>query len=258
MRGHTDLRAALAAAVVCAAAALILPWAPLRLLFAAPLALFLPGYAVTAACFARHGLEPLRFALLSVGLSLAVLALGALPLNYLPGGIAAGWWAAYLVLVVAAAGRGAALRRASDRRPPRARSIPAWNRSAAVPLGLAGLIAIAALILVFTPLPAHHVKGFTELWMVPSTRADVAVVGIASREQGEAEYLIELRVGSRDKPFDVHRVRLRPGQEWRRAIVAPAAFRGHRARVTATLFKTGRTAIYRYVAGFFGPIGGSP
>ena len=53
---------------------------------------------------------------LSVGLSLAMLALGSLVLNYVPGGIRACSWAVLLVLVVLAASREAALRR-RPRRP---------------------------------------------------------------------------------------------------------------------------------------------
>lgn len=258
MRGHRDLRAALAASLLCAAAALLLPWAPLRLLFAAPLLLFLPGYALSAACFAGRRLDPAQFALLAVGLSLSVLALGAVPLDFLPGGVRAGWWALYLVAIVAAAGQAAALRRPSDAQPPLAGSGASWDRATALPLGIAAVVAIGALVLVFTPLTARHAEGFTELWMLPAKRADVAVVGIASREKQTAEYMVELRVGARHRPFAVHRVRLRPGQEWQRAIAAPAPFEARRARVSATLFKSGQVEIYRYVAGFFGPVGDSP
>ena len=48
MRGHADLRAAVAAALLCAVPALLLPLAGMRVLFALPLTLFLPGYAIVA------------------------------------------------------------------------------------------------------------------------------------------------------------------------------------------------------------------
>ena len=54
MRGHRDLRGAATAALACALLALLLPFAPLSLLFAAPLAFFLPGYAITCAAFAKR------------------------------------------------------------------------------------------------------------------------------------------------------------------------------------------------------------
>ncbi len=114
MKGHKDLRLVCLLALASAALALLLPWGPLCLVVALPLVLFLPGYALVAAIFA-HGKIPLRHLLvLSIGLSLAVLALGALLLNYLPGGIRAGWWALLLVIVVFAAARGAAIRRPNN------------------------------------------------------------------------------------------------------------------------------------------------
>ncbi len=54
MRGHGDLEAAVVAAALCALLALVLPFEPLRMLLAAPLCLFLPGYAIAATIFAAR------------------------------------------------------------------------------------------------------------------------------------------------------------------------------------------------------------
>src|SRR4029077_18937869 len=106
MRGHGDLEAAYASAALCALLTLALPFEPLRMLLAAPLALFLPRYAIPAAIFARRRIERRQFLLFSLGLSLAVLALGALVLNYVPGGIRAWSWALLLFLAVRGCWRG--------------------------------------------------------------------------------------------------------------------------------------------------------
>ena len=127
MRGHGDLEAAVGGAALCALLALFLPFDALRLLVGAPLLFFLPGYAITAAVFARGRIERRHFLVFSVGLSLAVLALGALVLNYLPGGIRGGWWALLLFLVVLGACRGAALRRPRRAGAPIAWSLPRVN-----------------------------------------------------------------------------------------------------------------------------------
>ncbi|HEY4779357.1 MAG TPA: DUF1616 domain-containing protein, partial [Solirubrobacterales bacterium] len=118
MRGHGDLEAACTGATLCALLTLVLPFEPLRMLLAAPLTLFLPGYAISAAIFARRRIERRQFLLFSLGLSLAVLALGALVLNYVPGGIRAWSWALLLFLVVLGCCRGAALRRPKRARAP--------------------------------------------------------------------------------------------------------------------------------------------
>src|SRR4029077_1013593 len=106
MRGHGDLEAAYASADLCALLTLALPFEPLRMLLPAPLALCLRGSAITAAIFARRRTERRQFLLFSLGLSLAVLALGALVLNYVPGGIRAWSWALLLFLVLLGCCRG--------------------------------------------------------------------------------------------------------------------------------------------------------
>src|SRR6187397_103616 len=100
MRGHRDLRLVAAAAIVCAVVALITPLGPVRVVFAAPLALILPGYALTSALFGSNRPEPLQWLALTLGVSLACLALGSLLLNYVPGGIGGLAWAILLVLIV--------------------------------------------------------------------------------------------------------------------------------------------------------------
>ena len=87
MRGHRDLRLLAALSVPCAVLAIVVPVEAIALLFAVPLALFLPGCALTAVTFARHPIEWPQRLVFSVGFSLATLALGALLLNYMPGGI---------------------------------------------------------------------------------------------------------------------------------------------------------------------------
>ena len=166
MTRHRDLLALVAAAVVCAAAALVVPVGWLSLLLLAPLAFFGTGYAILAASFVAAPQPWPRAFWLSVGLSLAVLALLPLPLNYL-GGLTPGTWAAALVLVVLVACAVAAWRRPADWSNAGLASFhlpkPA-PLTAALGLGAVALVA-AAIVLAHVPLANGKAEGFTELWM---------------------------------------------------------------------------------------------
>jgi hypothetical protein len=214
MREHGDLRIVVWLAWICALLAFLLPLDVLSLLFAAPLALFLPGYGITAAIFARRRIEPRQFALFSLGLSLAVLALGALPLNYLPGGIRAGWWTLLLLLVVLGSCRAAALRRPRRHPAPLGRTAPLRvNRAQAALVGLGAVAMVAAIVLAFTPLGAKQAVGYTELWIQPRTVEGNpgARIGIGSGERGDSSYRLEVDFGG--NPAPPRQIELAPGEE---------------------------------------------
>ena len=112
MRGHRDLKWVSIGAVVAALVAVLVPWEIVRLLAALPLALFLPGYAITpppsaprarpaAADDADPAVQPLRCSASAASSSTSS-----------PAGSATVTWALLLVIVVIAAARAAALRRA--------------------------------------------------------------------------------------------------------------------------------------------------
>ena len=196
MRGNHDLELVAGASVLCALVALILPFEAVRVVFAAPLALLLPGYAITAATFARRAIAWQPFLLLSIALSLAALALGSLLLNYVPGGIGEISWALLLLLVILNGCRIAALRR------PRApQGAPSWprlrpSRAEGALLGGGALLAVAAVILAMTPLPASNALGYTELWIStarPDPDTAVARIGVRSEEKREISYFLRVR-----------------------------------------------------------------
>jgi Protein of unknown function (DUF1616) len=241
VRGQRDLRMVAWAAALCAVLALLTPWEAASLVFAVPLALVLPGYAIVAAAFAGRELDGPRRAVLSVALSLATLALGALVLNYVPGGIRGLSWAALLVAVVLAACRMAAVRRKGKvtaiRRPR--------LRLSRIELGLAlgGLTAVvAALVLASATLTASHAVGFTELWIlpVPGSGGSEARVGVRSEEQTTTGFDLGIAVG-RKGGIVRHSFSLAPGESRVFTVgppvapVGPAAPVGRAVPVVATL-----------------------
>jgi uncharacterized membrane protein len=75
-------------AAVCAVFIPVISDTPLRLLFGLPLVLFIPGYLVIAALFPGKGdIDTLERIALSLGLSIAIVPLIGLALNYTPWGI---------------------------------------------------------------------------------------------------------------------------------------------------------------------------
>lgn len=253
MRGNRDLRQATVAAWGCALLALAMPLDALSLIFAAPLAFLLPGYAIVSAVFVRARLLPPVTLTLSVGMSLSTLTLGALLLDYAPGGVRGLWWAVLLAAVTTAGCWAAALRRPAAERSPLL-SWPALGRSQAALLAAAAVVAAAALTLAFATLPADRAIGYTELWMQPyAAGGETGVrVGVGSNEQKRTAYLLRVRFG-RDGATTVRRFALRPGESRVLRATAPSARRAP-SRVTAALLRPGQSdRPYRRVTGWTPP-----
>jgi len=258
VRGHGDLRLVAWGSLLCAAVALVLPWPAASLVFAAPLALALPGYAIVAAAFAKRELDPPLMAVLSVALSLSTLALGALLLNYAPGGIRGFSWAVLLLLVSLGGCRAAARRRDGK---PAAIHLPRFRpQRLRLGLSLGGLAAaVVAVALASATLPAKHALGFTELWVlpVPDSGRSEAKVGVKSEEQEEIEFDLAIRIGTDQT---VRRsFTLKPGEETSVAIGPPVAPAGTAVPVVATLLlDQDPTYVYRRVKGSLTATGTGP
>jgi hypothetical protein len=259
MRGHGDLEAAVGAATLCALLALALPFEPLRMLLAAPLTLFLPGYAIAAAIFARRRIQRRQFLLFSLGLSLVVLALGALVLNYAPGGVRAWSWALLLFLVVLGCCRGAALRRPKRAQAPISWALPRPNGGQAALLAGGGLAILVAVVLAFTPLSATNATGFTEVWIQPLSGDNGVRIGVGSAERDDSSYRLVVNFGGTREV--TRRFKLEPGQRQVLALGESAAASSLVAiPVTATLYKEDSPEPgqpFRQVSTWLGPAGGT-
>lgn len=247
MKGHGELRLLATAALLCAVLALVIPVSGIALVFAAPLVLVLPGYAITAAAFARRGLPWPQFLLLSLALSLSTLVLGSLLLNYL-GGIHPLSWAILLCLVVLGACRVAALRRGGSAKGP------AWPRprprgpQLAMLLG-AVVMAVVALVLGSSAVPAKDALGYTQLWILPAAGSggSEAQVGVRSEQQSSVDFDLRVRIGA-DRLVR-RSFRLAPGETRLVKLRAPPGSSGV-TPVVATLLRHNRPfKVYRRVKG---------
>jgi hypothetical protein len=254
MKGYRDLRRVTALAAACGLLALILPTDVLSLLAALPLLLFLPGFAITAAVFA-HGRIPFQHMLvLSIGLSLATLALGGLLLDYLPGGIRAGWWALLLFAVVLAACRAAALRRPRRWRPPERSPVPRPNPLQAGLAAGGALAILAAVVLAFVPLGASGTVGYTELWVKPleGSRAGVEI-GVRSGEPEDVPYRLFVKFGDGEPPQG-RTFSLEPGEKRKVRLLTEGEPEAAKL-IEAALFREDRpgSGAYRRVSTWIGP-----
>lgn len=245
MRGHLDLQRVLAATFACLAVALLIPWDPIEVLAALPLCLLLPGYAIVSLLFAGRELSRAQLLVFSLSCSFASLALGVLLLNHMPGGIREITWALFLVILICACCRGAAVRRP---RPSRRRRHGPRLRLRRRDLGLlvAGLLLGGVSIgLAQTPVPAKKAEGFTALWMLPAKDGGGPLrVGVLSSEQTEEAFVLRVS-GAGDRP-EVSRFRLEPGEE--RVFLVPVTAGPAKARVDASLYRASKPdKLYRRV-----------
>ncbi|HEX6455169.1 MAG TPA: DUF1616 domain-containing protein [Solirubrobacterales bacterium] len=243
MRGHRDLRLICALALVCAIGSLIVPLGAVRAIFAVPLALILPGYAIAAAAFgSRPPAWPERLPL-SLGVSLACLTLSSLVLNFAPGGIHGFSWALLLVLVVLLSCRTAARRRGPARHRPPLLSKLRPSRATAI-LGVGALaMAAAALILAQATFENDQASGYTQLWIASPKSTQI---GITSEQQQTRYYRLVVEIEGARSPL-VETFALEPSHT--RLVTIPSVSTSSPVAVEVKLYLRSRPEkVYRRVS----------
>jgi hypothetical protein len=197
-------------------------WGLVRVIVALPLVLVLPGLALSAAVFPERSLGTAERVATSLGVSLAVTALGGIALNWTPWGLQSGSWALLLGGVTLTASVLALLRR-------RRRSFGAAGRLSGRPdirqsllLGLALILAAGAVALARHGAAQQDVAGFTQLWILPSEQLDQRTVrlGLRSAEIQDSTYRLRVLVGHR-VVREWRSIPLAPGQQWETTTVLP-------------------------------------
>jgi uncharacterized membrane protein len=219
---------------------------PVQAIFALPLLLFVPGYALTLALFRHKSLTAAERLLFSVGLSISLAALGGLVLNYTPWGLQAGSWLAWIVGVSLAAGVAAFLVQQEPLLVTTRRSVSTPPARDLTLFGAAAAFAVIALLLASQPAPVEGNVGYTSLWMIPDqTGHPTAVqVGIASSELNSTTYNLRLELNG--QPLNEWEdITLQPGEKWSdRATLPPT--KGSE-KVEAFLYRTSNPGkLYRY------------
>jgi uncharacterized membrane protein len=234
-----DAPIAFAAALICATAAFVHLPLVLSVLFAVPLVLVLPGYALLEALSRRETETAQRIVLvpaLSVALDIAI----ALIVNFTSTGLTPRSWAVGLVCVIGLAAGVAWVRGPAGLQRPEPLRLRV-RRLDVVVLVVAVAVVAATAVLVRTPLAASRAKGYTALSLVRSASSTV-LVDVRSGELQPTRYRLvvqsPLGVAFSKKGFE-----LEPGATLSARIRLPVP----RSPVTATLYRANQTHAYRRV-----------
>ncbi len=220
-----DLVLCSALAAVAMTLALLAPdIGPVRALVALPLVLFVPGYALVAAAFPAGRLGTIERLLFSLGASLAVAALAGLLLHWTTLGLRPAAWAVALGNITLVASLIALVRRW---RQPVGDPV---QRAAGLTLAQGGLLGLAMLLVAGAVLIARdgaiqqRAAGFTQLWVLPDSAAQVDSVrlGVSNREPGEIGYRL-LVTASGTIIGSWPRITLGPDEQWEATVALPTA-----------------------------------
>lgn len=216
------------------------------LLAGAALILVAPGYAIVQACFGPGTLPRAERATLMIGISIGACVVGGLLLQYLPWGLGAATWLAFVAAVVGAA---AVFARGRLAAPLAAlagelRRIPAVQL---VCLAGAALVALSAVSLAVSGARQQEQRAaFTQLWIQPAGAGALGAVtvGVRSDEAVPVRYTLRLLADGAAVQPDLP-IALAAGESWSSTIpiAGPAP-----ERVEAQLYRADQPgAIYRRV-----------
>lgn len=216
-----------------------------------PLVFLLPGYALTAAFPGREALDIPKRLVFILGISLVVVVIGGLILNFTSFGLNAGSWAVYLSSITIAASIVALIRRqrgsVAASGALRAGAIGFTFRQGLL-LGLAALIVCAAFALSIIGAERQPTQGFTQLWLIPAAaNANKAIsLGVSNMEGTTMEYRLALSINGKVVQTWPS-IDLNPNQNWTTTLVIPPSTVSS-SKVEAVLYRADApTKIYRYV-----------
>ncbi len=260
MRFLDDLIAILAATVILLGVIVGFPDSPVRVVLGLPFVLFFPGYALIAALYPRRDdLDGIERLALSLGLSLAVVPLVGLALNYTPWGIRLTPILVGLTLFIAACSLAAIRARtrlpAAERFPADVRPVLGTLRRLPWP-AMAASAAVMAILLVVGFRTGFLGKSrvgeaFTEFYVLgPAGKAQgyprrvfvgekgTVILGVINQEGQTAAYTVRIRAGS-EVLRTLGPIGLQAGQKWEERVDFALQRPGKRVKVEFLLYMKG-------------------
>jgi uncharacterized membrane protein len=211
-----------------------------------PLVLFVPGFIVTMILFPWTRLSIPERLLLSIGLSIALVALGGLILNLTPWGLQASslWFGLVLGIAVGIAilffarrgwwSEGIAFPKNAN-----------FNGRQWVLMALAALMAVVAFRVALTPAPQSGLEGYTLLSAQAADSSNSIRLAVRSEEFKETKYQIKYQFNG-----SVHEgpmLDLNPGQTWEQVVSIPVGDLAGKS-FTVLLYRLDKpTEVYRHV-----------
>jgi len=220
-----DLAATIAATLLAIGVALLADFGPLATAALLPLALVLPGYALTALLFPPQTIDrDLRIVMVAT-LSIGATALSGVILQVfvdLSRGVVVASLATLTIVAAVRASRGRDRRREGPVLPRALPHLPATTLVAmAAAVAICGIAVAIATAGAERQLNASH---FTALWLVPQgalktpPNGPPVIVGVSNQEGRETGYRLSVRRGS--SAVGVWRLRLAAGDEWEATLAA--------------------------------------
>ncbi len=210
-------------------------------ILALPFVCILPGYAVTSAVFTKRALGFPEYLVFSLGLSLVILILGGLVLNYTPFGLRASSWTMLLGCFTLCACSIALARRQGQRV-----STPGWLKFGRgelalhhwILLGLAIAVICGAVIISIVGAERQPFPGFTQLWIIPAGGAEKNAVhiGVNNLESSVIEYSLDVDVdGKVVKVWPA--ITLQPNEKWEVTLLLSQISNAGTVKVEAILYR---------------------
>jgi uncharacterized membrane protein len=233
---------------IAAFALITLGGAGARALLVVPLVLAVPGYAITMALFPGRALRLVERIVLSLGLSLAVVALGGLALQLTPFGLRPVPWVVLLGTVMLIAGGVAAARWRRQRQPGEVAPAYAGLTGAQALLCLLAVVILAgATALTVQGARGQATVGFTQLWMVQASPTDPTTLrlGVSNQEPATTDYRLQFEVeGTLLRTWSMQ---IAPGETWEESVPLPPQL-PQSARIEAVLYRADTPGtVYRRV-----------
>jgi uncharacterized membrane protein/LysM repeat protein len=255
---NIDLVLAAGCALATVAVVLLVPsLEPIRIVLGLPFVLLLPGYVLVAALYPRkEDLDPIERAALSFGLSIAIVPLIGLALNYSPWGIRLNPILAFVSLFIVM-GAGAAMYRRQALPPEEAFAInlplSRWSQvglarvapAVIVVLCLIGFGAAAA----FVATLRGSSESFTEFYILgPDGRAEgypqtlklgdslTVILGVVNHEGDDTGYEIEATVDGQVVGL-IDSLKLEGGERWEEPVILVPSQAGNNQKIEFLLHK---------------------
>jgi uncharacterized membrane protein len=218
-----------------------------------PLVLVLPGYALTSALFPNHSLGVAERLVFSLSLSLIIVILGGLALNWTPFGLRASSWAVLLGGFTLGASAVALVRRRGQGAPA-----PGWlgigniglTLRRGLLLGLALVIVCGAVAVSIIGAERQSYAGFTQLWFRPSGGAyaeNAVSFGVSNMEATAMEYTLTVNLDGKVVKEWLS-IDLNPNGKWKATLVLAHNGNAGAVRVEVDLYRADAPkTIYRHV-----------
>lgn len=216
-----------------------------RIVVGLPLALFLPGYALTAACIPSATLRSAEHCLCAFGFTLCIDALGAFLLNGIPWGLQLRTWAIFLGGITLVASIVAFVNRRAGPMGERGAGIR-WRDG--LLFGGVFLVLLGAIGLSYAGAILQPTTGFTQFWLAPAVRAESRAIylGVRNEEGTTMQYTIQLAMGGR-VVAEWPEITLSPDAQWETTVALPLNQRAE--TMEALLYRLDQPqVIYRHLA----------